>query len=62
MNYMGARKMKNFLEKKYLFKECKKCPVKKQNKEKIINPCQNCIDLGQAVPPQEPQVEVKYNK
>ena len=25
MNYMGARKMKNFLEKKYLFKECKKC-------------------------------------
>ena len=54
--------MKNFLEKKYLFKECKKCPVKKQNKEKIINPCQNCIDLGQAVPPQEPQVEVKYNK
>lgn len=52
--------MKNILETRFLFKECKKCPVKTNNQERsqIINPCQNCIEAGRAVPP--PIIQVVY--
>ena len=56
--------MKNIFESQYLFKECKKCPVKnnKIKGDSIISPCQNCISQGKAIPPPIPQVEIKYNK
>ncbi len=56
--------MKNIFGNRYLFKECKKCPVKanKHNGDNIISPCQNCISQGKAIPPSIPQVEIKYNK
>lgn len=55
-----GKKMKNILETRFLFKECKKCPVKTNNQERsqIINPCQNCIEAGRAMPP--PIIQVVY--
>ena len=51
----------NSLKKQYLFKECKKCPVK--SKKKIIsinNQCHKCIEIGKAVPPPKISTEIKY--
>lgn len=54
--------MKSIFSSQYLFKECKKCPVKnqKQKSSTIISPCQNCIEQGKAVPPPQVQTEIKY--
>ena len=53
-------KMKSILFPKFLFKECKDCPVKKAPKGYIVNPCQNCITQGKAIPPPTPKGEIKY--
>ena len=54
--------MKFDLSQRYLFKECKKCPVKSERKTSggIISPCQNCIDNGKAMPPSKLHTEIKY--
>lgn len=54
--------MKSFLKPQYLFKECKKCPIKnkKLKSNAIISPCQNCIEQGKAVPQPQVQTEIKY--
>ena len=54
--------MKSIFSPQYLFKECKKFPVKikKQKSSTIISPCQNCIELGKAVPQPQVQTEIKY--
>ncbi len=56
--------MKNIFESQYLFKECKKCPVKNNitKGNSIISPCQNCISQGKAIPPPDFQIEIKYSK
>ena len=56
--------MKRIIGNNYLFKECKKCPVKtdKNKGDSIISPCQNCISQGKAIPPSDLQIEIKYSK
>jgi len=54
--------MKSIFNNPYLFKECKKCPVKnkKQEGNSITSPCQNCIEQGKAMPPPQVQSEIRY--